>query len=153
MAREIERKFLVNSDEYRKSSTGVLYKQGYLSRSPDCTVRVRTAGDKAWLTIKGQSSGASRSEFEYQIPYEDALLLFSLCEGGLVEKIRYRVPYEGMVWEVDEFMGQNEGLVIAEIELEYEDQPFSIPPWAGREVTGDPRYYNSNLAVKPFREK
>jgi len=153
MAREIERKFLVVSDEYKKGSTGILYRQGYLSRSPDCTVRVRTAGDKAWLTIKGRSEGASRSEFEYQIPYEDAVSLFSLCRSRLIEKIRYLVPYEGMIWEVDEFLGNNHGLVIAEIELDYEDQPFKIPHWAGREVTGDPRYYNSNLVDGPVREK
>ncbi len=152
MAREIERKFLVINDEYKKGSTGVLYKQGYLSRNPDCTIRVRTAGDKAWLTIKGKSLGATRSEFEYPIPYDDALALFSLCKGGLIEKIRYKVIYDGMLWEVDEFLGNNQGLVIAEIELEYEDQSFKLPSWADREVTGDPRFYNSNLIDNPFRE-
>jgi adenylate cyclase len=153
MGREIERKFLVINDEYKKGSTGVLYKQGYLSRLPDCTIRVRTAGSKAWLTIKGRSYGASRTEFEYRIPYEDALSLFALCEGGFIEKYRYNVVYDGMPWEVDEFLGDNQGLVIAEIELESENQSFKLPPWAGREVTGDARYYNSNLVDKPFREK
>lgn len=152
MALEIERKFLVINDDYKRGSTGVLYKQGYISSQPGRTVRVRTAGDKAWLTIKGPTVGSTRSEFEYQIPYEDALYLFTLCEAGYIEKLRYAVLYKGMVWEVDEFLGDNQGLVIAEIELDSENQSFPLPPWIGSEVTGDPRYYNSNLIHQPFRK-
>ncbi len=153
MAWEIERKFTVINDDYKKDVKGILYKQGYLGRLPGCTVRVRTADDKAFLTIKGPTVGASRPEFEYSIPYEDALSLFTLCQGGFIEKLRYKVPYNGMVWEVDEFLGANEGLVIAEIELESENQSFDLPSWVGDDVTGNPKYYNSNLLRKPFKEK
>jgi CYTH domain-containing protein len=152
MARETERKFLVKNNEYKKGISGVFYKQGYLSRSPDCTIRVRTADNKAWLTIKGPTCGATRYEFEYPIPYDDALSLFALCKGGFIEKIRYNVIYDGMLWEVDEFLGKNKGLVIAEIELESENQPIKLPPWAGEEITGDARFYNSNLIDKPLGE-
>lgn len=153
MAREIERKFTVKNDNYKKDTKGLLYKQGYLSRLPGCIVRVRTAGDKAFLTIKGPNVGVTRSEFEYPIPYDDALSLFALCNNGFIEKLRYKVSYKGMVWEVDEFLGDNKGLVIAEIELESENQSFDLPPWVGDEVTGNPRYYNSNLIEKPFKKK
>jgi len=151
MAIEIERKFLVINDDYKKGINGTHYKQGYLDTNPQCTIRVRTTGNQGYLTIKGISIGAARTEYEYPIPYEDAQGLFSLCEKPLIEKYRYLVPYAGNTWEVDEFCGENKGLVIAEIELEYEDQPFELPPWVGAEVTSDPRYYNSNLIRFPFK--
>lgn len=151
MAKEIERKFLVTGTDWRKGS-GVRYRQGYLTSNPDCTVRVRVAGRKAMLTVKGLSQGAARDEFEYPIPLKDAeQMLKTLCERPLIEKTRFRIPYRGLVWEVDVFDGDNRGLIVAEVELKDERQPVPAPPWVGREVTDDPRYYNSNLAKKPFR--
>ncbi|MCV2367157.1 CYTH domain-containing protein [Roseateles oligotrophus] len=149
MAIEIERKFLVIGDAW-KQGAGEFISQGYLSRDPCRTVRVRVKGAEAWLTIKGQSVGASRAEFEYAIPLADAEQLLTLCEGPLVEKIRRIVPHAGMDWEVDEFLGDNAGLVVAEIELESAEQHFEPPPWLGQEVTEDVRYFNSQLAMWPF---
>jgi CYTH domain-containing protein len=149
MAIEIERKFLVINDNWR-DAPAVYFCQGYLSRSKERTVRIRVAGDRGFLTIKGSTTGASRAEFEYEIPLFDAKQLFTLCDGPLVEKYRRKVSYEAMLWEVDEFLGDNKGLVVAEIELESEDQQFSKPDWIGEEVTQDRRYYNSNLSVNPF---
>jgi len=115
------------------------------------TVRVRTAGNKGYLTIKGISVGASRSEYEYDIPLADAnQMLDQLCERPLVEKTRYRITHSGLVWEVDEFEGENRGLITAEVELKDEHQPVDIPAWIGQEVTGDARYFNANLVAKPF---
>jgi CYTH domain-containing protein len=115
------------------------------------TVRVRTAGEKGFLTIKGISVGATRSEYEYEIPVSDANeMLDRLCERPLIEKIRYRVPHAGLVWEIDEFEGENRGLIIAEVELKDERQSVTLPGWVGREVTGDSRYFNANLVAKPF---
>ena len=151
MAKEIERKFLVINNDYKKGTDGTLYKQGYLSTNPQRTVRIRTVENRGYLTIKGPSTGAVRSEYEYSIPYDDAEELLLLCEKPLIEKYRYLVLYKGNTWEVDEFFGENEGLVIAEIELESEDQLFELPSWAGTEVTSDPRYYNSNLVKIPFK--
>lgn len=151
MSLEIERKFLVLNEGYKKNSRKSLYCQGYLSRHPHRTVRVRIADDKAMLTIKGPSSGATRQEFEYALPISDAKALLELCEKPLIEKYRYAVEYEGMLWEVDEFLGDNEGLVIAELELPYEDAPFARPDWVGQEVTGDVRYYNSYLIQHPYK--
>lgn len=152
MGREIERKFLVAGNGWR-SNSGVEIRQGYLNDDKERTVRVRTAGDQAWLTIKGITRGATRSEYEYAIPFEEAeMLLDELCLRPLIEKRRYRVAHDGDLWEVDEFFGDNEGLVVAEIELESEDQPFSRPDWLGEEVTGDPRYYNVNLVSHPYRD-
>lgn len=150
MAIEIERKFLVSGDGWRHA-LAVYYSQGYLSRAKERTVRVRIAGDEAFLTIKGISSGASRAEFEYAIPLQDARELLGLCEQPLIEKYRRRIPFAGYVWEVDEFLGASEGLVVAEIELPSEDAPFTKPDWVGEEVTSDPRYFNSALSINPWR--
>ena len=150
MGREIERKFLVIGESWKKPGAGVLYRQGYLSTHKERVVRVRTMGDKAALTIKGVTVGASRLEFEYEITLDDAGQLLDLCEKPLIEKTRYRIEHAGLVWEVDEFHGVNEGLVVAECELEAEDQEIEKPDWVGDEVTGDPRYYNANLVARPF---
>ncbi len=150
MSLEIERKFLVVGDSWR-SAAAVYYCQGYLNRDKARTVRVRVAGESGFLTIKGISQGATRAEFEYGIPLNDAKELLALCEMPLIEKYRRKISYEGMCWEVDEFLGENEGLVIAEIELEAEDQGFKKPEWVGDEVTQDSRYYNSNLSLHPFK--
>ena len=125
--------------------------QGYLNSVRERTVRVRIAGGKGYLTIKGIRVGASRPEFEYEIPVEDAEMLLDLCEKPLIEKNRYRVVEGDFTWEIDEFFGENRGLVIAEIELEHEDQEFSIPDWIGKEVTDDPRYYNASLIKNPYK--
>ncbi len=151
MGIEIERKFLVSGEGWRDAATAsTRYSQGYLSRDPARTVRVRIAGDAAFLTIKGATQGATRAEFEYAVPLADAQQLLALCDGPVVEKIRHLCPHEGMTWEVDEFLGANAGLVVAEIELVSETQPFECPGWLGAEVTGDARYVNANLAVRPF---
>lgn len=150
---EIERKFLVTGDDWRRGATGTLYRQGYLCTDPERTVRVRVGGDAAVLAVKGAGDGIARAEFEYPIPAaEAAVLLESLCLHPLVEKYRYLVPYAGLTWEIDEFVGANAGLLIAEVELERVDQPVPLPPWTGREVTGDPRYYNAWLARHPFSD-
>lgn len=152
MGKEIERKFLVNDRAYRNGASCKTYRQGYIVTGPHCTVRIRTDGQKGYLTLKGPSHGAVRTEYEYEIPLSDAEdMLEGMCEKPLIEKTRYTVVYEGMTWEVDEFFGENQGLCIAEIELEQEDQRFALPPWVGREVTGDPRYYNSHLVKSPYR--
>jgi adenylate cyclase len=149
MGVEIERKFLVAGDAWRQGE-GVPYAQGYLNRDPARTVRVRIAGERAFLTVKGVSRGATRQEFEYEIPKDDARALLELSDGPVVSKLRYVVAHEGATWEVDEFLGENAGLVVAEIELESEGQDFARPAWLGREVTEDPRYYNSSLAGHPY---
>ena len=149
MALEIERKFLVRGNEWR-SVDGLVFRQGYLSTVKERTVRVRIDGDNAKLTVKGINRGAVRKEFEYDIPLEDAEELMTLCEQPLIEKVRRRIEREGLIWEVDEFLGENEGLVIAEVELEREDQLFTRPAWVGEEVTHDPRFYNVNLVSHPF---
>ena len=149
MGIEIERKFLVVGDDWRRAPP-VAYAQGYLNRDKQRTVRVRVVEDRAWLTIKGASAGATRAEFEYPIPVADAEQLLALCDGPLVRKLRRVVVHAGATWEIDEFQGENAGLVVAEIELASEDQAFEAPPWLGAEVTHDPRYFNSNLAAAPF---
>ena len=147
---EIERKFLVKSEAWRGLAEGVRFRQGYLQTHP-CTVRVRTEGERGVLTIKGQTRGFSREEFEYEIPRGDAdRMLDTLALPSLIDKIRYKIPYQGFVWEVDEFLGDNAGLVVAEIELSDEGQAFERPGWIGEEVTGDRRYANSALASRPF---
>ena len=151
MGIEIERMFLVVGEDWKRGQTPQLLSQGYLNRDKQRTVRVRIAGDEAWLTIKGQSQGATRAEFEYAIPLEDAQQLLELSDGPRVEKYRWRVPLGGLVWEVDEFLGDNAGLVVAEIELSSEAQAFDKPAWVGAEVTDDPRYFNSSLASRPYR--
>ncbi len=148
MAQEIERKFLVDTDRLPKTE-GKLYVQGYLSEGGN-TVRVRIIGDKAVLTIKGKSEGVSRPEFEYDIPVEDAREMMKLCKEPPVEKIRHLIEHEGHTWEVDEFLGANKGLWLAEIELNDENEAFEMPDWVGDEVSHDRRYYNSQLAVQPF---
>ena len=149
MALEIERKFLVAEGAWQQAP-GVLYRQGYLNRDKTRTVRVRVAGEAAFLTIKGVSVGATRAEFEYPIPLADAQALLTLCDGPLIEKTRHVMTYEGTTWEVDVFAGDNAGLVVAEVELMAEGQPFARPEWLGEEVTHDARYFNSNLAAHPF---
>lgn len=151
MGKEIERKFLVKGDEFRKLAEGVMYRQGYLNNAKERTVRIRTVGDKAFLTIKGITVGATRVEYEYEIPLKDCnFMLDNLAEKPLIEKKRYKIPMDGFIWEIDEFFGANNGLIVAEIELQSEDQKFPKPDWIGGEVTGDPRYFNSNLIKNPY---
>jgi len=151
MGVEIERKFLVRGNHWKTLGQGILLRQGYLSSAPDRIVRVRIEGEAAMLTIKGRNIGATRGEWEYPIPLDDARNFFdSLCEKPVIEKTRYRIPYQGMIWEVDEFLGENAGLVVAEIELQSEQQSFAMPDWVGEEVTHDTRYFNANLLRHPF---
>ncbi len=151
MGREIEKKFLITDDSWQGLAVGKEYCQGYLNSEKGRTVRVRTIGDRGILTIKGPNDHGARLEYEYDIPLEDAReMLDLLCHKPLIEKIRYCIPFAGFIWEVDEFKGDNEGLLIAEIELEYVGQEFNLPPWIGLEVTGDARYYNANLVKNPY---
>lgn len=150
MGREIERKFLVSSDDWREGARGVLCRQGYLSSAPERVVRVRIMGDGATLTIKGVTAGLTRPEFEYAIPVAEAEELLLLCERPIVEKTRFRINHGGLIWEVDEFHGANAGLILAECELEAEDQAIIAPDWVGEDVSGDSRYYNANLVNHPF---
>lgn len=150
MGTEIERKFLVVGDDW-KMAEPTLYIQGYLNRDKFRTVRVRIAGDQAWLTIKGATIGITRAEYEYIIPVSDAEEMLKLSDGPLVEKKRWRVLVDDVTWEIDEFLGENAGLIVAEIELDDENQTFNRPAWVGTEVTQDARYYNSNLASHPFK--
>ena len=153
MGKEIERKFLVKEEEWHPRGGGDLYRQGYLSTVKERVVRVRVTGDKGFLTVKGMTEGFSRLEFEYEIPMKDARqMLDTLCERPLIEKNRYREEHEGMIWEIDVFLGDNKGLVLAEVELESETQQFTLPGWAGEEVSEDPRYFNANLVKNPFRQ-
>ena len=152
MAQEIERKFLVVGDAWRALAEGVVYRQGYLSTDADRTLRVRTVGAKGYLTVKGITVGATRTEFEYEIPVADAdAMLDELCLRPIIEKTRHKIPFDGLVWEVDVFAGDNDGLVVAEVELASEDQEFRRPDWIGEEVTDDPRYYNANLVAHPYK--
>ena len=150
MGIEIERKFLVRDPSVVDGRVGTPFRQGYLSRSPDRTVRVRHAGDRAWLTIKGRSVGAVRAEWEYEITPADAEGLLVLVDGPVLEKTRYLVEHAGRTWEVDVFAGPNAGLVLAEIELEAEDAEVDVPAWVGEEVTEDRRFTSSSLAVRPM---
>ena len=151
MGQEIERKFLVVGDGWRAGATGTPYRQGFLSTDPRRTVRVRVVGELGFLTIKGMTVGARRTEHEYEIPLADAeQMLDELCEHPLIEKVRYTRRIGGHTWEIDVFEGRNEGLVVAEIELEHEDELFETPDWVGDEVTSDPRYFNANLVKSPF---
>lgn len=147
---EIERKFLVKTENFPRSGNKTILKQGYLSVDPERVVRVRIEGDLAWITIKGKMKGISRPEFEYKIPAEDAENLLLLSVNPPIEKIRHRIEFDEMLWEVDEFLAFNQGLIVAEIELEIETQEFLLPDWVGEEVTSDPRYFNSWLSVHPF---
>ncbi len=153
MAQEIERKFLVVGDDWKALAAPVPIRQGYLSTVKERTVRVRTLGDRGYLTIKGITVGAVRSEFEYEIPAADAhQLLDELCERPLIEKTRSAIAIDGLTWEVDAFSGVNQGLIIAEVELEDEAQHIDLPGWIGDEVTHDPRYFNANLIAHPYTE-
>jgi adenylate cyclase len=151
MGKEIEKKFLVRDDRWRGLAPGVLYRQGYLNKEKGRTVRVRTVGDQGFLTIKGPSVGGARPEYEYPIPLDDAVeMLEHLCLKPLIEKTRTKIPYQGFIWEIDEFKGDNQGLILAEIELAEVGESFAIPTWIGAEVTGDSRYYNANLVHHPY---
>lgn len=146
MALEIEHKYLVKNDSYRTlASSSVCISQGYLCREPERTVRVRVKGDRGYLTVKGKNEGATRQEFEYEISSEDAVNILAMCVPPILEKTRYIVPFEGHIWEVDEFHGRRKGLVTAEIELASEDEEYSIPGFVGENVTGNSAYFNSNL--------
>ncbi len=152
MAKEIERKFLVVGSAWRTLAQGTRYRQGYLNSDKARTVRIRTVGDQAFLTIKGPTIGVTRTEFEYPIPYDDCVtMLNDLAEQPVIDKIRYKIPVDGLIWEVDEFFGANEGLIVAEVELTSEDQAFEKPDWVGEEVSGDVRYYNSSLIKAPYK--
>ncbi len=146
MAFEIEHKFLVKNDNY-KTLTVASYRisQGYLCKVPERTVRVRIKGNQGYITVKGKNIGATRTEFEYSIPLEDAEKMLKMCESPILEKTRYIVPFKGLIWEVDEFHGHREGLVTAEIELVSEDAAYEIPDFVGKNITGNPEFYNSNL--------
>jgi CYTH domain-containing protein len=151
MGTEIERKFLLKGDAWRALARGTAYRQGYLSTVKERTVRVRTVGERGFLTVKGVTTGVRRAEFEYEIPRADAdAMLDDLCERPLIEKTRYRIEHGGLVWEVDEFFGENAGLVLAEVELDSESQKIALPGWVGEEVSGDPRYFNANLIKNPY---
>jgi adenylate cyclase len=151
MGIEIEHKFLVKNESWKRGvRKKEVCRQGYLVADKTKTVRVRIIGEKGFLTVKGSSIGTSRPEFEYAVPLSDAEALLALCEGRTVEKTRHYVEHAGLTWEVDVFEGANEGLVVAEIELESEGQPFDLPDWAGEEVSEDIRYYNACLAMHPF---
>lgn len=151
MAKEIERKFRVKSNAYRNTGERKYYKQGYLSTDKGRTVRIRIVDNQGYITVKGAAQSLSRDEYEYAIPATDANeMLDNLCLKPLIEKYRYRVPYAGMVWEVDEFLRENSGLIVAEIEIPAEDHPFCIPDWIGKEVTNDRKYFNSCLVQRPY---
>ncbi|AHJ30349.1 CYTH domain-containing protein [Nodularia spumigena CS-584] len=153
MAQEIERKYLLKEDSWRKIAQGSVYCQGYIATKDKVTVRVRIVGKQGYLTIKGPSVECSRLEFEYPIPVEDAQeMLNTLCQKPFIEKIRYKVEWGGLIWEIDEFDGLNKGLILAEVELSDPNQQISLPPWVGEEVTQDPRYFNSYLVTNPFSQ-
>ncbi len=151
MGTEIERKFLVKSDAWRSLGVGKPYRQGYVFKSTGVTVRVRIAGTQGYLTLKGKAENYARPEFEYEIPVNDAQEMLELwCHPRIVEKIRYRIPCGDLVWEVDEFQGFNQGLILAEVELSAANQVIDLPDWVGQEVSEQDRYYNSSLALHPY---
>ncbi|MCL2789156.1 MAG: CYTH domain-containing protein [Desulfobulbus sp.] len=153
MGREIERKFLLTGDGWRGLADGIEYRQGYLCADRERIVRVRLAGGRGFLTVKGPTAGAGRDEYEYEIPAAEArAMLDTLCLEPQIEKKRCTIPYQGHIWEVDEFFGANQGLILAEIELSAENEPFERPDWVGKEVTGDVRYYNAMLCRFPYRD-
>lgn len=152
MPLEIERKFVVVDPSCVKGVKGTTFKQGYLLVKSEAVVRARIEGSRAVLTLKSQSRGIARSEYEYEIPLQDAEeILAEMCSGPLIEKTRYKIEWAGKIWEVDVFAGDNEGLVMAEVELASEDEAIETPPWVGEEVSGNPRYYNTNLVYDPYR--
>ncbi len=151
MGTEIERKYLLKDLSWKQGAEGILYSQGYLSTTRKRTVRVRTIGERGYLTIKSSPVKGVRPEYEYEIPFQDAReMLDIMCQRPIIEKVRYKIAYNGFIWEVDEFLHENSGLILAEIELEYSGQQYALPPWIGSEVTDDPRYCNSNLSRRPF---
>ncbi len=150
MAKEIEKKYLVDKSKWTPTSTGIKIIQGYLSTNSNSTIRVRIANNEGYITIKGKTSGISRNEYEYPIPYKDAEELLTLCKDNIIRKTRYKEIFEGMSWEVDVFEDKNNGLVMAEIELLSELQEFTIPEWIAIEVSHDKRYFNSNLSQNPY---
>jgi len=151
VAKEIERRFLVQPRKWSDLGGGIVIRQGYLHASKQCSVRVRTFGERAYVTIKGATSGITRDEYEYEIPVADANeILGNLCENPPIEKTRYRIVFKGHTWEVDEYAGANRGLTVAEVELKDAREQVELPDWIDREISGDPRYYNSNLSIKPF---
>jgi adenylate cyclase len=151
MATEVERKFLVDTARLGPLQEGMAIRQGFISTRDHTVVRVRLAGDSAWLTLKGESKGAARSEFEYAIPPREARqIIAELCHGRVIAKTRYSREYAGHRWDIDVFEGENAGLVIAEVELASESEPVPLPDWVAEEVTGDARYYNVNLVSHPF---
>jgi adenylate cyclase len=152
LPKEVERKFLVNTARWRAMAAGTLYRQGYLSSVKERVVRVRIAEGRGFLTIKGLTTGLSRLEFEYPIPLADATVMMDqLCERPLIEKTRYREVFAGRTWEIDVFHGDNDGLVVAEVEIENPEDRIEQPHWAGAEVSNDPRYFNHSLAAHPYR--
>jgi adenylate cyclase len=151
MPLEIERKYLLRNDSWRSLGEGKRYRQGYLSTEPGRTVRVRVAAGRGFITVKGLTVNVTRPEYEYAIPVEDAdEMLDTLCLKPIIEKVRYTIEHAGLLWEVDEFEGENAGLVIAEVELTEADQTILLPDWIGKEVTDDARYYNASLISNPF---
>ena len=152
MNKEIERKFLVNHNKWQTldKPKGIKIRQTYLSSDYKKIIRIRTAGDKGYITIKGKLESLTRAEFEYEIPLNDANEMIDLFGTNIIEKTRYNIIYKTKLWEVDEFEGVNQGLIIAEIELSTEEEAFDNPPWIGKEVSKDMRYYNSNLQMQPF---
>ena len=153
MGKEIERKYLVNKEQWllQEKPSGQLYRQGYLLAEAGKTIRVRQTPDKGYLTIKGKTVGATRLEYEYEIPQAEATELLDNFASAELSKIRYTLVVANKVWEVDEFLGDNAGLLVAEIELTAEDEAFTLPPWAGKEVTGELQYYNANLTTNPYK--
>lgn len=153
MGVEIERKYLVNKDKWNRldKGAGILYRQGYLLVDPEKTIRVRLGDNRGFITIKGLTIGASRLEYEYEIPAREAMeLLDKFCPSD-ISKIRYKIIHAGKLWEVDEFLGNNEGLIVAEIELTSEQETFDLPDWVGEEVTDQTKYYNASLSIKPYK--
>jgi adenylate cyclase len=152
MAIEIERKFLLRSEDWRSGAMAHKITQGYLSREPHRTVRVRLKDEQAWMAVKGPTKGISRTEIEFPIASEVARVLFAMCLEGLIQKTRYELWCFGLLWEIDEFHGENAGLIVAEVELPSEDHPFARPSWLGPEVSSDPRFSNSMLARRPWSQ-
>lgn len=153
MGLEIERKFLIDHEKWQqvKKPTGQLYRQGYLSTDPQKTIRVRLTETTGFLTIKGISVGATRLEYEYEIPSSEATALLDNFSISELSKIRYKISFQNKIWEVDEFLGDNAGLIIAELELSHEQEPFETPDWVGQDVTGEEKYYNSKLTITPYK--
>lgn len=154
MGKEIERKYLLDHEKWQQveKPAGELYRQGYLLTDPQKTIRVRATPSRGFITIKGITVGATRSEYEYEIPLSEAGELLDNFAAAVLSKIRYKIAYKDKIWEVDEFLEDNAGLIVAEIELESEEEAFEIPEWIGKEVTGEKKYYNANLTITPYKD-